>query len=221
MKRAGAQLTFGPAEGPREAVRALAPGAVSLAGFALTDEARLLAELADVTAAAPFRHLVTPGGFRMSVGMTNCGALGWVSDRGGYSYSAVDPDSGRGWPAMPASFRALATRAAAAGGFDGFEPDACLVNRYEPGARLTLHQDRDERDYDAPIVSVSLGLPAVFLFGGETRGGRPLRVALVHGDVVVWGGPARLRFHGVAPVDDGWHERLGACRINLTFRKAG
>ena len=221
MKSGGTQLTFGLAEAPREPVRALAPGAVLLAGFALADEARLLAELADVTAAAPFRHLVTPGGFRMSVGMTNCGALGWVSDRAGYRYAAVDPDSGRAWPPMPASFRALAARAAEAGGFAAFEPDACLVNRYEPGARLTLHQDRNERDYDAPIVSVSLGLPAVFLFGGDTRGGQPLRVPLVHGDVVVWGGPARLRFHGVAAVDDGWHETLGACRINLTFRKAG
>jgi len=156
----------------------------------------------------------------MSVGMTNCGALGWVSDRAGYRYAASDPASGRAWPAMPAPFRALAARAAAAGGFAAFEPDACLVNRYEPGARLTLHQDRNERDYAAPIVSVSLGLPATFLFGGDTRGGRPLRVPLAHGDVVVWGGPARLRFHGVAPVEGGWHERLGACRINLTFRKA-
>jgi alkylated DNA repair protein (DNA oxidative demethylase) len=221
MKRGGAQLTFGLAEAPREAVQPLAPGAVLLAGLALDDEVGLLAALGEVTAAAPFRHLVTPGGFRMSVGMTNCGALGWVSDRAGYRYADVDPDSGRAWPAMPASFRALATRAAAAGGFAAFEPDACLVNRYEPGARLTLHQDRNERDYGAPIVSVSLGLPATFLFGGDTRGGRPLRVPLAHGDVVVWGGPARLRFHGVAPVEDGWHGKLGACRINLTFRKAG
>jgi alkylated DNA repair protein (DNA oxidative demethylase) len=214
-------LGLGEAPAPREAVRALAPGAVLLARFALGDEARLLADLAGVTAAAPFRHLVTPGGFRMSVGMTNCGPLGWVSDRAGYRYADVDPDSGRPWPEMPASFRVLAARAAAAGGFASFEPDACLVNRYEPGARLTLHQDRDERDHAAPIVSVSLGLPAVFLFGGDTRGGRPQRVPLVHGDVVVWGGPARLRFHGVAPVEDGWHPALGACRINLTFRKAG
>jgi alkylated DNA repair protein (DNA oxidative demethylase) len=221
MSTGRTQLSLGLAEAPRKETSVLAPGAVVLAGLALGDEARLLAELADVTAAAPFRHLETPGGFRMSVGMTNCGALGWVSDRTGYRYAAVDPASGRAWPAMPASFRALAARAAGEGGFAGFEPDACLVNRYEPGARLTLHQDRDERDLGAPIVSVSLGLPAVFLFGGDTRGGRPLRVPLQHGDVVVWGGPARLRFHGVAPVAHGWHEKLGACRINLTFRKAG
>jgi alkylated DNA repair protein (DNA oxidative demethylase) len=221
MKQSGAQLTFGLAEAPREAIQPLAPGAVLLAGLALADESPILAAIGEVTAAAPFRHLVTPGGFRMSVGMTSCGALGWVSDRAGYRYAAVDPDSGHAWPAMPAAFRALAARAASAAGFAAFEPDACLVNRYEPGARLTLHQDRNERDTDAPIVSVSLGLPATFLFGGDTRGGRPLRVPLVHGDVVVWGGPARLRFHGVAPVDAGWHEKLGACRINLTFRKAG
>jgi DNA oxidative demethylase len=219
----GAQLTLGLAE-TRAARLSLGPGAVLLVGFALADEARLLADLAAVTAAAPFRHLVTPGGFRMSVGMTSCGPLGWVSDRTGYRYAAVDPDApdtGRPWPAMPPSFRELATRAAAAGGFAAFEPDACLINRYAPGARLTLHQDRNERDLDAPIVSVSLGLPAVFLFGGDTRGGRPQRVALAHGDVVVWGGPTRLRFHGVAPVADGWHATLGVCRINLTFRKAG
>jgi alkylated DNA repair protein (DNA oxidative demethylase) len=221
MKRGGAQLGLDLAQASREPVRALAPGAVLLAGFALAEEARLLADLDGVTAAAPFRHLETPGGHRMSVAMTNCGPLGWVSDRAGYRYAAVDPTSGRAWPSMPASFRALAARAADAGGFPAFEPDACLVNRYEPGARLTLHQDRDERDYGAPIVSVSLGLSATFLFGGDTRGGRPLRVPLVHGDVVVWGGPARLRFHGVAPVEDGWHPALGACRINLTFRKAG
>ena len=219
------QMTLGLGDGDagaREATRALAPGAVLLATFALADEARLLGELADVVMAAPFRHITqTPGGFRMSVAMTNCGALGWVSDRAGYRYDGADPTTGHAWPPMPASFRALATRAAEAAGFAAFAPDACLVNRYEPGARLTLHQDRNERDYAAPIVSVSLGLPAVFLFGGDTRGGPPQRVPLRHGDVVVWGGPARLRFHGVAALGDGWHETLGACRINLTFRKAG
>jgi len=222
MRGSGIQLTLGIGgdTGARGATRALAPGAVVLAGFALADEARLLADLAVVTSAAPFRHLETPGGFRMSVAMTNCGARGWVSDRRGYRYDTVDPHSGRAWPPMPASFRALAADAAAAGGFTSFEPDACLVNRYEPGARLTLHQDRDERDYGAPIVAVSLGMPAVFLFGGDARADRPQRVPLAHGDVVVWGGPSRLRFHGVAAISDGWHETLGACRINLTFRRA-
>jgi alkylated DNA repair protein (DNA oxidative demethylase) len=220
--RHGSQLPLGLAEPTRDdAPRALAPGAVLLPGFALADEIAVLAGIDAVAAAAPFRHLETPGGYRMSVAMTNCGPLGWVSDRRGYRYDAIDPASGRPWPAMPAAFGALAARAAEAAGFARFAPDACLVNRYEPGSRLTLHQDRNERDFDAPIVSVSLGLPAVFLFGGDTRGGRPLRVPLRHGDVIVWGGPARLRFHGVAPVEAGWHDPLGACRINLTFRRAG
>lgn len=204
---------------PRET--ALAPGAELLGGFALSLEAALLEAIAEVAQGSPFRHMLTPGGRRMSVAMTNCGALGWISDRAGYRYAALDPGSERPWPEMPGAFLELATRAAARAGFPGFVPDACLVNRYEPGARLTLHQDRDERDFSAPIVSVSLGLPAVFLFGGEQRADRPLRVALVHGDVVVWGGPARLRFHGVSPLEDGRHPLTGRHRINLTLRKAG
>ena len=167
----------------------LVPGAVVLRGLAAADAAGLLGDLQSVLEQAPLRHLVTPGGFRMSVAMTNCGALGWLSDETGYRYDAVDPDSGRRWPALPRSFVKLATRAAAQAGFDGFEPDACLANRYEPGARLTLHQDRNERDFGQPIVSVSLGLPAVFLFGGTRRSDKTLRVPLAHGDVVVWGGP--------------------------------
>jgi DNA oxidative demethylase len=163
----------------------------------------------------------TPGGFRMSVAMSNCGALGWVTDRAGYRYEARDPETGDFWPPMPTSLRELARLAAARAGYEGFDPDACLVNRYEPGARMTLHQDKNERDFDAPIVSVSLGLPATFLFGGLARSDRPVRVALEHGDVVVWGGPSRLRFHGVMPLAEGEHPRLGRMRVNLTFRKAG
>ncbi|MDN8614525.1 DNA oxidative demethylase AlkB [Variovorax ginsengisoli] len=199
----------------------LAPGAVVLRRFACRHDAALLAAVQAVTARAPFRHLVTPGGFTMSVAMSNCGALGWVSDRTGYRYDPIDPDSGRAWPSMPAAFAALAAQAAAEAGFDGFVPDACLVNRYLPGTRLSLHQDRDERDLGQPIVSVSLGLPAVFQFGSPTRSDRPRRVPLAHGDVVVWGGPARLNFHGVLPLKEGEHPMLGASRINLTFRKAG
>ena len=156
----------------------------------------------------------------MSVAMTNCGEAGWVTDRSGYRYDAIDPLTGRPWPAMPSAFTDLACAAAATAGFSDFSPDACLVNRYEPGARLSLHQDRNERDFNAPIVSVSLGLPAVFLFGGAQRSARPRRVPLVHGDVVVWGGPARLNFHGVMPLKEGHHPLLGPCRMNLTFRKA-
>jgi alkylated DNA repair protein (DNA oxidative demethylase) len=198
----------------------LAPGAWLLHGFTLGHAAALAAAVEHITAAAPFRHLVTPGGFRMSVAMTNCGSLGWVSDRHGYRYDARDPLSGRPWPPMPPVFLEVARTAAQAGGFPGFSPDACLLNRYEPGARLTLHQDKDERDFSAPIVSVSLGLPAVFLFGGDSRKDRPRRVPLQHGDVVVWGGAARLRHHGVLALKDGHHELLGAQRLNLTFRRA-
>lgn len=199
----------------------LGPGAVVLRGFARSEEAALLAALQDVTAQAPFRHMITPGGFRMSVALTNCGALGWTTDATGYRYAAVDPESGRGWPPMPLPFLRLATAAAARAGFAGFVPDACLINRYAPGARLTLHQDRNEQDFHAPIVSVSLGVPAVFVFGGAHRADRAIRVPLVHGDVVVWGGADRLRYHGVLPLKAGHHPSLGAHRINLTFRKAG
>lgn len=194
-------------------------GAVVLRGFALERAACLKDEVAHVAASAPFRHLVTPGGFRMSVAMTNCGALGWVADRRGYRYDPVDPESGRPWPALPDAMRALALAAAARAGYPAFVPDACLVNRYGAGARLSMHQDRDEEDLRAPIVSVSLGLPATFLWGGAERGAKARLVALNHGDVVVWGGASRLRFHGVRPLKDGEHPFAGAQRINLTFRK--
>jgi alkylated DNA repair protein (DNA oxidative demethylase) len=201
--------------------QALAPGAVLLRGFAREAGAELLASLSQVLTAAPLRHLVTPGGHTMSVAMSNCGPLGWVSDRRGYRYSREDPLSDQPWPPMPGSWHALAVRAAAAAGFTGFAPDACLVNQYQPGSKLSLHQDKDENDFSAPIVSVSLGLPAVFLFGTSQRNDRPQRHRLQHGDVVVWGGPARLAFHGVAPLADGDHALLGRRRINLTFRRAG
>ena len=199
----------------------IAPGAMLLRGFALDQAEALIQATQQVIARAPLRHLVTPGGRAMSVGMSNCGALGWTSSLAGYRYSPTDPLTGRPWPPMPACLADLALRAAAEAGFDGFAPDACLVNRYEPGTRLSLHQDRDESDLDAPIVSVSLGLPAVFLFGGLQRSDRPARWRLAHGDVVVWGGASRLAFHGVAPLADGDHPRLGRQRINLTFRRAG
>ena len=198
----------------------LGPGAMLLRAFASPRAAALLAALEEVVQRSPFRFMTTPGGYRMSVAMTNCGAAGWVTDRSGYRYDALDPLSGACWPVMPPVFRELAVEAAGAAGFARFGPDACLVNRYEPGARLSLHQDKDERDLDSPIVSISLGLPAVFLFGGHRRADRPRRVPLAHADVVVWGGPARLRFHGVQPLKDGRHPALGACRVNLSLRKA-
>lgn len=201
------------------AVEPLAPGAVVLRGFARDIGPELLAAVGEVSAGSLFRHLITPGGLRMSVAMTNCGERGWVSDRTGYRYDPVDPGSGKPWPAMPEVFRRLAASAAEAAGYPGFAPDACLINRYLPGTRLSLHQDRDELDLRAPIVSVSLGLPAIFLWGGLRRADRPARIRLAHGDVVVWGGPSRLVFHGIAPLAAGDHALTGSERINLTFRK--
>ena len=199
----------------------LGEGAVVLRGFALADEVPLLQAVEAIAARAPFRHLVTPGGLRMSVAMTNAGSLGWISDRRGYRYDPRDPGSGEPWPPLPPVFTRLAAAAAIRAGFAGFTPDACLINRYQPGTRLSLHQDRDERDFEQPIVSVSLGLPATFLFGGPQRADRAQRVPLAHGDVVVWGGPARLHHHGVLPLKPGHHALLGETRINLTFRRAG
>ncbi|MEN2987203.1 DNA oxidative demethylase AlkB [Tistrella sp. BH-R2-4] len=196
------------------------PGLTVLRGLATPQDRALLAAVDTVTAGAPFRHLVTPGGYTMSVAMTNCGRLGWVSDRAGYRYDPRDPQTGRPWPAMPDLFTCLALRAADAAGFADFVPDACLINLYEPGAKLSLHQDRDEGDFTAPIVSVSLGLPATFLFGGLKRTDRQMPVPLIHGDVAVWGGPWRLAYHGVRALKAGTHPLLGARRINLTFRKA-
>jgi DNA oxidative demethylase len=198
----------------------LSEGAVLLRGFARDEVPRLLADLDAITAAAPFRHMIVPTGQRMSVAMTNTGDVGWVTDRSGYRYDTVDPETGRPWPAMPDTFHGLATRAATAAGFSDFAPDGCLINRYESGSRLTLHQDRNERDFSQPIVSVSLGLPAKFLWGGAARKDRPRRIPLSSGDVVVWGGKARLTFHGVDKLAEGTDPLTGSCRINLTFRKA-
>ncbi len=199
-------------------VQPLADGAVLLRGF-VGDEAALAEAIRQVLAAAPWRHMVTRGGYRMSVAMTNCGRVGWVSDRRGYRYDEIDPSTGQPWPALPSAFAELGREAAAQAGF-AFEPDACLINGYTPGTQLALHQDRNERDLSAPIVSVSLGLPAVFLFGGKVRTQRPQRIALQHRDVVVWGGPSRLAFHGVAPLKPGEHAFWGPYRINLTLRQA-
>jgi alkylated DNA repair protein (DNA oxidative demethylase) len=197
----------------------LEEGAVLLRGFAAAEAALLVEEVGRIAQAAPFRHLVTPGGYTMSVAMTNCGHVGWVSDRTGYRYDPVDPDTGAPWPAMPAAFLDLAVRAAAEAGFANYNPDACLINRYIAGAKLSLHQDRDEKDAQAPIVSVSLGLPAVSLWGGKRRSDPLRRLRVESGDIVVWGGPARFVYHGVAPLKDGQHPLTGEARINLTFRK--
>ncbi|MBA1293170.1 DNA oxidative demethylase AlkB [Pseudomonas lurida] len=192
-----------------------------LRGYALPWIERLLPELRHVLAQAPFRQMVTPGGFTMSAALTSCGELGWTTDASGYRYSHLDPRSQQPWPALPDALRELAVQAAADAGFADFAPDACLINRYVPGAKMSLHQDKNERDYGAPVVSVSLGLPAIFLFGGHARSDKPQKISLFHGDVVVWGGVDRLRFHGVMPVKEGVHPVMGPQRINLTLRTAG
>lgn len=197
----------------------LEEGAVLLRGFVASEASTLVEEARTIEQAAPFRQLVTPGGYTMSVAMTNCGRLGWVSDRSGYRYDATDPDTGAPWPPLPAPFLDVAKRAADAGGFADYDPDACLINRYIAGAKLGLHQDRDEKDAWSPIVSVSLGLPAVFLWGGKRRSDPVRRLRLESGDVAVWGGPARFVYHGVAPLKPGEHSLTGPTRINLTFRK--
>lgn len=198
----------------------IAEGAVLLRRFALPFEDRVVEALRAVVAKAPFRRMVTPGGYTMSVAMTNCGAAGWVTERSGYRYDRLDPETGQPWPALPPAFLDLALAAAKEAGYADFRPDACLINRYEPGSKLSLHQDKDERDFSHPIISVSLGLPATFQFGGKNRTDPVRKYALHHGDVVVWGGPSRLFYHGVTELKDGDHENLGRLRINLTFRGA-
>lgn len=202
-------------------IETIGDGAVILRRFAAAAAEQLVAMIAEIADQAPFRHMMTPGGYRMSVAMTSCGRLGWITDRKSYRYAALDPDRGRPWPVMPKSFLDLASDAAKAAGFSGFTPDSCLINRYEAGSKLSLHQDRDEQDMSAPIVSVSLGLPASFQFGGLKRCDPIQRHRLDHGDVVVWGGASRLFHHGIAVLKPGHHPLTDAYRYNLTFRKAG
>lgn len=194
-----------------------------LKAYALANEEALLIDLAAIISQAPLRHMMTKMGFAMSAAMTNCGALGWISDRKGYRYDGNDPVTAKPWPSMPASFQQLANLAAAAAeaGFADFQADACLINQYNVGASMGLHQDKNELDYKQPIVSVSLGIPAIFQFGGLSRTDKPIKIPLVHGDVVVWGGESRLKFHGILPLKINTHPILGAYRYNLTFRKAG
>jgi DNA oxidative demethylase len=210
-----------PATAPGQRGRLeLEPGAVVLQAFAFDDAPVLLGSVERIASEAPWRHMTTARGWRMSVAMTNCGEAGWVSDSRGYRYDAIDPQTNRRWPALPRVFADLAGRAAREAGFEHFVPDACLINRYEPGARLSLHQDRNERDFNEPIVSVSLGAPATFLWGGRTRADRPRRQLLEHGDVVVWGGPARLNFHGIEELRTPADGLAGNVRFNLTLRRA-
>jgi alkylated DNA repair protein (DNA oxidative demethylase) len=218
--RAGQEELFDSGVSRAAGRERLEPGAFVLRAFALDEAPALLDAIQVVTQTAPFRHMTTARGLHMSVAMTNCGDAGWLSDRSGYHYDAIDPETNQPWPAIPDAFAQLAERAAGAAGFEGFAPDVCLINRYEPGTRLTLHQDRDEQDFAAPIVSVSLGVPATFLWGGAARAIRPRRVRLDHGDVVVWGGPARLNFHGIDTQREADHALTGSVRFNLSFRRA-
>ncbi|MBP1085217.1 MULTISPECIES: DNA oxidative demethylase AlkB [Pseudomonas] len=199
----------------------IGPGSWLFRGFALSAMPQLLSALEATLGLSPFRHMKTPSGLSMSAALSSCGQLGWITDRHGYRYSATDPQTGQAWPAMPDVFMQLAQDAALAAGYAGFVPDACLINRYIPGARMSLHQDRNEHDHRWPVVSVSLGIPAIFQFGGQLRSDKTQRISLFHGDVVVWGDEDRLRFHGILPIKQAEHPQLGEQRINLTFRKAG
>ncbi|MFY1663318.1 DNA oxidative demethylase AlkB [Pseudomonas sp. Pseu.R1] len=225
MRRIGTTPTtpdlFADEAAQPSAAERIGPQSFVYRGFALSWVDRLLPALESVLTRAPFRHMVTPGGHTMSVALSSCGRFGWTTDRNGYHYSPTDPHTSLPWPEMPAVFLELAHSAAEAAGFKNFIPDACLINRYIPGAKLALHQDRDERDYQWPVVSVSLGIAAMFLFGGHARSDATQRVPLFHGDVVVWGGEDRLRYHGVMPIRQAEHPQLGEQRINFTFRKAG
>ena len=217
--RVSQQSLFAATHAPG-AAEPLGPGAIVFRGLVRGREAELIAAIERIATRAPFRHLVTPGGYSMSVAMTNCGELGWISDRSGYRYGPNDPQTQQPWPLLPQSFLALAHDAAHAAGYSDFRPDACLINRYAPGSRLTLHRDYDERDPNAPIVSVSLGVSATFLWGGLRRQDRQRRVLLESGDVVVWGGPSRFVYHGIATLKPQDHALTGSLRFNLTFRKA-
>ena len=205
---------------PAAEMEKLADGAFLFRRFAVDSAESIVQAVSQIAKISPFRHMITPGGYRMSVAMTNCGRAGWTTDRYGYRYTAIDPETNAAWPPMPSAFQQLAAAAAERAGFPGFQPDSCLINRYEPGTRLSLHQDKNEKFYESPIVSVSLGLPAKFLFGGLTRNVRPQRLRLENGDVVVWGGPSRLAFHGIDTLAEGSHPLTGRCRLNLTFRRA-
>lgn len=211
-------LSLFPSEPRTRAIEPLGSGAAILRAQVQGEEAPILRAVEEIAAQSPFRHLITPGGHRMSVAMTNCGALGWVSDRRGYRYAAIDPLTGKPWPSMPAAFAQLAAKAAQLVGYSRYAPEACLINRYEPRTQLSLHVDQDEEDASAPIVSVSLGTSATFLWGGLRRADRPKRIAVHSGDIVVWGGESRFIYHGVAPLAEQWHPLTASMRINLTFR---
>ena len=197
----------------------IGPGAVLYRGVVVAQADELLKSVKEVVTQSPFRRVVTPMGKPMSVEMTNCGDVGWVSDPSGYRYEQIDPVTGCAWPVMPQRFREVAHVCAFRAGYEGFHPDACLINRYSAGSKMGLHQDRDEMDFSQPIVSVSLGLPITFNFGGYSRTSPTIKIRLQHGDAVVFGGESRLAFHGVGTLRRGEHPLTGNYRFNLTFRR--
>ncbi len=194
--------------------------AIILKGFVRAKANQLVKDAELISQQSPFRTMTTPGGGKMSVAITNCGHCGWLSDEHGYRYQQIDPVTHRSWPEMPQSFLKICAAATKAASFAEFMPDACLLNKYQADAKMGLHNDNDEHDLTAPIVSVSLGLDAVFLFGGKTRQSPTRKYLLSHGDVVVFGGQSRLNFHGISLIKPTYiSDDLTDHRLNLTFRK--
>ncbi|THJ30850.1 DNA oxidative demethylase AlkB [Lampropedia aestuarii] len=208
------------ADSPEEQRVALGPQAVVLRQKASPLAAELVARIEDVLQHSPLYQMATPGGKPLSVRTTSCGTHGWSSDPTGYSYVRHHPLTDQAWPEIPAAWSALATEAAQEAGFAQFAPDTCLINQYGLDSKMALHQDRSEQDLRQPVVSISLGMSALFLWGGMQRSDKPAHVLLHHGDMVVWGGVDRLRFHGIKHLTGAPHPQLGAMRYNLTLRRA-
>lgn len=198
----------------------IAEGAYWLRGHALPAADLLWAELRKHFATYPPQQMFTPMGYKMSVRSTSMGDAAWVGTKKGYGYASIDTAINQALPPLPSTFLSLANHAATEAGYNDFTPDSCLINCYDIGSKMGLHQDKDERDFNQPIVSVSLGIPATFLFGGAKRSDKPTQIPLTHGDVVVWGGASRLFYHGVQTIKPNKHPLLGELRCNLTFRKA-
>jgi len=191
------------------------PGAVLMRSLALPQDNEFFTAAEAIIAARPLHHTTTPSGLPMGVMVTDCGDSRAFANR----WDTANPERMRLWPPMPPLLRDFAIRCAVRSGFPQFRPDACHINRYQAGTKLGLHQDRHECDWTQPIVSLSFGLECIFLLGGLQRTDKPRRILLEHGDVIVWGGPSRMRFHGVQPLKPGHHPLTGPYRYNLTFRK--
>lgn len=202
----------------RPPIEEIYPDLFVLANFVDTNP--LMVQVERITKVSPFRKMMTPNGHYTGVALTNCGDFGWTSDRNEYRYSSSDPLNNQPWLAIPESFKALAKNAAHVAGFKDFEPDACLINQYLIGTKLGSHQDKNEKDFSQPIVSVSIGLSAVFQIFGNQRAGQAINYRLYDGDVVVWGNSARLCYHGVRTLSAAELDPTCQQRINITFRKS-